>query len=143
MADTLSAVGSVSSVAGLLVSLCVLWKVRKISRSYLLRARYPDLRQKVGQHRSNLSVLLSEYPESAGEVKLEVEKCLATLKSLRQKLKGGEGKDIEFAEMEMLGSRISRSAGSPPKDAVWRLYQALSGFEQELDNLMKDMEWRT
>lgn len=69
MADRLDLVGNLSSILGLGITVWILLKVRKIQRGYLLRARLPVLRRRLGRHRSNLASLLDDYPESARKCK--------------------------------------------------------------------------
>jgi hypothetical protein len=140
MADALDFIGNLSSIAGLIVSVWVLLRVGRISRSYLLQARLPDLRKKLRAHRSKLSTLLGGYPDSWGEMQVELQMCDATLRSLAGKLDRGGRARTRAIQADIAGT--SGAASAPPEEELRRIYSSLAGLEREIDNLIKDIGWR-
>lgn len=129
-----------SSIAGLIVSVWVLLRVGRISRNYLLQARLPDLRKKLRAHRSKLSTLLGDYPDSWGEMQVELQMCDATLRSLAPKVDRAGRVRVRTVEAEM--ARVCGTAVAPPRERLREIYSSLAGLEQEMDNLIKDIRWR-
>jgi hypothetical protein len=115
-------------------------RVGSISRNYLFRARLPDLRRKLRGHCSKVSMLLGDYPGSWGDIQVELQRCEATLRSLAGKLDRAGRARVRTIEAEMV--RLSRTSTAPPRDQVREIYSSLAGLEQEIDNLIKDIEWR-
>lgn len=140
MSNILELAGSLSSIVGLFVSVWVLIRVGSISRGYLFRARLPDLRRKLRGHSSTISTLLSDYPDSWGEIQVELQRCEATLRSLAGKLDRAGRARVRTIEADT--ARVSGTAAAPPREEVRGVYRSLAGLEQEIDNLIKDIEWR-
>lgn len=140
MADPLEVVGNLSSIVGLGITFWILLKVRKIQRSYLLRARLPALGRKLGRHRSSLAGLLDGYPESAREVQTELKKCRATLRSLRPML--GAALRADLSRIERRIAQICGLSETERENLIWELYGDVGGLEEDVRNLMEDIKWR-
>ena len=136
----LDLLGNLSSIVGLGVTVWVLLKVRKIQKSYLLRARLPVLGRKLGRHRSNLASLLDGYPESAREVQAELKRCRATLRSLGAIVSGALRADLNRIERRVAG--ICGLWEAATADEIWELYADLGGLEEDVRNLIEDIKWR-
>ena len=141
MANILEVLGSICSIAGLGITVWILLKLGKIHRSYLFQARLPELRRKVRGHSSKLTELLNTFPGSPGEIKMELQRCRATLRSLLGKLVRGQRADVRSLLEEI--ARVLASSGPPSKEDVRRIHRGLVELEDVLENLSKDMKWRS
>lgn len=70
--ETLYVVSSIFSIASFVLSIFVLWNVRKLRNAYRLRARGPALLRELSKAVSNLSKFLNEYEDSLPQVKEEL-----------------------------------------------------------------------
>ena len=140
MTDILPAIGNACSMAGFLLTLVVLLKLRRIHRSFLFQARLPDLRKKITGHRSALSKLLNNFADASAEIATEIQKCHANLQSLRPKL--GRRQVVSVNALLKQTAEFGRSSVPPSKEEVRRIYLALVLLEGELENLSEDIKWR-
>ncbi len=140
IADVLALLGNISSIAGFSFTVWILLKLRRIHRSYLLQARFPDLHRRVRRHCSNLEKLLNVYPDSALDIQAELQKCDATIESLLPKVERALRADVKNLLDKI--ARVFRTGSPPSKEEVRRIYLDLIRLEAELQNLSEDMKWR-
>lgn len=135
------AIGSWCSIVSLLLTGVIAWKLKNISRDFLFQARFPALMQKITSHRSTIVNLLNTYPDSSNEIRVELQKCHANLKSLKPKLK----RDMTSTVSRLLTRTGFLSGSSTPlfKEKVREVYLDLVLLEAELKNLSEDFKWRT
>lgn len=131
--------GSISSIIGLLLTIFILYKLRRIHRNFLFQARFPDLKRKITRHRSNLSKLLTTYDGSADQVEIELRKCQSNLCSLKRKVARSLRGDIKRLVKHI--KNISRSSSHPSKEEIRKVYISLVFIEQELENFSEDIKW--
>src|SRR5438046_7508344 len=65
-------VGNVFSIASFVLSIFVLWNIRKLRNAYRLRARGPALIKDLSKAASNLSKFMNEYAEFLPQVSEEM-----------------------------------------------------------------------
>jgi len=139
--ELLSKVGSICSIAGLVVTFWIFIKLRRIHRSFLFQARLPDLRKKIRGHRSSLSRLLNDFPNTFADVQIELQRCHANLQSLKPKLGRAQVPSVNSL-LEQI-EELNRLSALPSKEPVQRVYLDLVLLEGELDNLSEDIKWRS
>src|SRR5688500_15320340 len=81
-----NAIDNTSSLVGLILSVLVLIKIKKIENNYNVRIRIPNLIAKVENHASTLIELMDHYPDRLNDIKLELAATGADLESLAQKV---------------------------------------------------------
>ncbi len=133
-------IGSLCSILGLVLTILLLTKVGRISRRFLFQARFPALKKKVASHRSTLSTLLNTYPDSSTDLAIELQKCHATLKSLKRKIGLAQRSNISSLLKQI--KRLPPPSAPPQKDAIYQVYLDLVLLEEELQNLSEDIKWR-
>lgn len=134
-------IGSLCSIMGLFLTIWVLARVGRISRRFLFQARFPALKKKITSHCRTLSKLLNSYPDSSTDLVIELQKCHATLKSLKPKI--GRPQRSNISSLLKRIKRLSPASAPPQKDAIDQVYLGLVLLEGELENLSEDIKWRT
>lgn len=131
--------GSISSIIGLLLTILIFYRLRRIHRNFLFQARIPDLKRKIKQHRSKLSTFLNTYDDSVDQIEIELKKCQSNLGSLKPKVERSLRGQIKRIVRHI--KNISRSSSHPSKEEIRIVYRSLVFIEQELENLSEDIKW--
>lgn len=67
--DAAEVYNTVVSTIGLFITLKVAWDVREIRKSYLRRARLPEILAQLGKHRVDISQLLGDVARNAHDIR--------------------------------------------------------------------------
>lgn len=135
---------SICSILGLLVSLFVLIEAKKIRKSFLRRARLPEIMKELTQANNNLSKNLKNWNESKrnGLEQLSIAKGL--LENLEGKLPDKERKKVRIfcKKLELKKMFIfTVPIANIEADQAWELYTQLTGLITSLEQLSKDSRW--
>ena len=84
--EHLSHLGSLASILGLVITLGVFFKIRRLYAALLFLDRVPQHIEQLRAHRQNLTEQLENFDESLTEIRVELAECEANLKSLKLKL---------------------------------------------------------
>lgn len=128
-----------ASIAGLLLTLVILWRVSAIRRSFLLRARLPQLRDDLRKHVSVLRRALEDYSGRRDSFLEELHRCASTLRwilPLTTRPIRGVGKS---ALWKLRWFRFWPVMQSEPR--ARQLYNALLEFETDVWHLSQHNKW--
>ncbi len=137
----LNHLGSICSILGIILTICILVKLGHIRRHFLFKARFPNLRKKIVEHRKNLSQLLNMFDSSKEQIEIELQKCRANLSNLKSKLSRTSRNDVNKIIKQI---KQIKSACNPyyfSKSKVHEIYLSLIFLEQKLENLKQDIKW--
>ena len=138
--DVINLLGSLSSVIALTMTVVIFVKLKGISRSFLFQARFPILKKKLASHRSALLKLLNAFPGSRNDIAVELQRLVATLKSLIPKLDRGRRASVK--NVLKAAQTLSSSSRQQVPEQLWSLYLAIVFVEEELANFSEDYRWR-
>jgi hypothetical protein len=139
--------GDVASVAGFFITVGVLLKVRSIERSFIFKARLPDLLKELKKTSANLLDTLQREEDLSRDSEKELARLSALLKSVSSKVKKSQR-----AEVNVL-LRLSRGTDAPwpiwrfvpiralSKEQVWTVYNQTEGLIESLKQAMQDSKW--
>ncbi|WP_035242182.1 hypothetical protein [Desulfobacter vibrioformis] len=144
MPEWLTDFASICSILGLFVSLFVWIEAKKIRKSFLRRARLPEIMKEVTQANNNLSKNLKNWNESKrnGFEQLSIAKSL--LENLEGKLPDKERKKVRIfcKKLEIKKMLIfTVPIANIEEDQAWELYTQLTGLITSLEQLSKDSKW--
>src|ERR1041384_7057653 len=77
-------IGNLFSIASFIVSIFVLWNIRKIRAAYRFRARGPLLIKELSRTSTNINKFLNEYDDSLGQIREQMTRAAVKLRSLRR-----------------------------------------------------------
>lgn len=134
----LGVVGSLASIAGLILSVFVLSSVRKLRREMLFRGRLPELKRQLARHASRINAFMKAYGENIDEIEREISACRACLRSLAGKTNSPLQVDI----LDLI-ARIDRARPLNAESAreIWVLHLELIELASLLKNIYDDMKW--
>lgn len=144
-----SGISGWSSIFGFLLSIWVLYTVKKLRNYYLLKARTPELIKEINKFSKELNSYLEDIKTNKNEIIVVVKKCEFTLKSLRRK-----GTNDLVSLIDKMLQRISKmKKGGPVRlnpfkpskwsfdDEAWELYSDMQGVLQGLKETANDSNW--
>src|SRR6266852_8606829 len=94
--ETFYIIGNVFSILSFILSIFVLWNIRKLRNAYRLRARGPSLIRDLSKAASNLSKFMNDFDEFIPQISQELGKVGVKLKSLKRKLTGDPKKSVKY-----------------------------------------------
>jgi len=131
-------IGAVASVVGLAITVFIAFGVRKIKRSFLAKARLPELIRRLDKHASRLSSYLSDFPRFGDKARYELAQSQATLRSVERKLQGEQRRSCRTVR-KMISKQRRRNVTS---DDVARTYEEMTFLLQALKEYQQDLIWR-
>jgi hypothetical protein len=135
--DEFSAIGSLLSIAGFILSLVVLWNVRKLRNAYRLRARGPSLIRELSRTASNLNKFLNEFADSLPQVKEEMARVSVRLRSIRRNVSREQRRSINNALRYIDQCEITVQN----EESVRTVYIEIIKVIEELKDYQKDLDW--
>ena len=95
--ETFYIIGNVFSIASFVLSIFVLWNIRKLRNAYRLRARGPSLLKDLSKAASNLSKFMNAYADFLPQITEELGRVAVKLRSLKRKLSGDQKRSAKRA----------------------------------------------
>jgi hypothetical protein len=92
--ETFYIIGNVFSIVSFILSILVLWNIRKLRNAYRLRVRGPSLIKDLSRATSNLAKFLNEYEAFLPQIREELGRVEVKLQSLQAKLSGDPRKSV-------------------------------------------------
>lgn len=129
-------IGNIASIIGAVISLWVLWDVKRLRAHFLFRTRIPDLLKSLKKHVNTLSESLRNYEENQRDIETVLPVCESTLKNLKAKVHG----DARQTTKTLL-EKIRRRTKPTSKDEAWEIYDELQALLEALNHLWKDKKW--
>ncbi|MCI0697220.1 hypothetical protein L0337_35105 [candidate division KSB1 bacterium] len=155
--------GSYASIIGLIISLYLIFGVRKLRKQFdnfiLLKARVPELRKELEGVTSSVIKLMNEYPDSLRKIQSEFSKCDAILKNLGRKIKGEhkrsvnllqkliqdelDDKKIGFLHRILLSNQksIPEKNENEKQECIYAIHRKLEALILEIRYLEEDQKW--
>jgi hypothetical protein len=128
-----------SSILGFLLTLWVLWTVRKISRYYFSKGRLPSYRKQLEDSASDLSSALGHTPRDSRAI----DAALATLKahasSTKKWVPWGLRRDLKML-VNAVEAVQNENHGNDSK--LWEIYSKTLSCSTALKNHLADKDWR-
>lgn len=136
----LSIIGSVASILGLSLTVWIWLKVRHIEDHFTLRARFSSIKRGLKEHSDSISRYLSNFPDSANDLEVELKRCQSDLRNLHPKLKGEMKSSASniLKRLESLPSPLNRSN----KQSIRSIQLDLITLANDFENFKQDMKWR-
>ena len=136
--------GSISSIIGLGFTFFLFMEARWIRKSFIRRARLPELNKELRRTTSDLSENLKVWSNDKNRAIQSFSKVKALLENIKPKLPIDERKKV-VAYLSKLQQRrlffIKKSMADLSEDSAWKLYTELSGLVTSLEQLAKDSKW--
>ena len=135
--------GSAASIIGLIVTIFLFVEARSIRKSFLRRARLPELNKDLAKAASKISVHIKTW-ESDNEATLEeFSHAKALLENIKKKLPDEERKMVEryLNRLQPKGLFKKREISDLNREEAFQLYSELTGLVTSLRELAKDNTW--
>lgn len=140
----INSVGSISSIAGLVVTIFLLIEARAIRQSFLRRARLPEVNKELIKTTSQISNQLKAWNADKSPALESLSRVKALLENVQTKLPAKERKKVQefLAKLQPKKYFILKSSVSDlTEDSAWAIYTDLSGIITCLDQFAKDSKW--
>jgi len=136
--DTLSVISDVASVISLILTLFVLYDVRKLRERYKFRVRGPEILRKLKAHSAKLADYLNEFEGFLPQIDLELGRAHVQLKSLeKKKLPRPVKKAIKHVRKSIQGY----NTGAKDEESLRRVYVEMMIVIEEVNDYQKDSDW--
>lgn len=144
MPQWLTDIASFSSILGLVISVFVLIEAKKIRKSFLRRARLPEIMKELTEANNGLSKHLKNWNDGKrfGIEQLSIAKGL--LENLEEKLPDKERKKVRIFCRKLETKKFlffTIPITNVDEDQAWELYTQLTGLITSLEQLSKDSKW--
>lgn len=143
ISDT-NTIGSAASIIGLIVTIFLFIEARSIRKSFLRRARLPELNKDLAKATSEISVHIKSW-ESNKEPALErFSHAKALLENIKKKLPEDERRMVEEYLNQLQPKGLlskKREISDLNRDEAFKLYSGLHGLVTSLRELAKDNAW--
>tara|TARA_R110001583_G_scaffold195126_1_gene369548 strand:- start:1642 stop:2088 length:447 start_codon:yes stop_codon:yes gene_type:complete len=136
--------GSISSIAGLIVTIFLFLEARKIRNSFLRKARLPEVTKELVKVTSEIAESLKKWDTDKTPALETFSKVKALLENIRPKLPSDEKRKVENYLNRLQQKKyfiIKISISELNEDSAWELYTELSGLVTSLQQLAKDSKW--
>lgn len=130
---------NIASLIGLVVTLFIFWRVAAIRRSFLVRARLPQLATDLRKHLNALGGALADYGIRKERFLEEIYPCASTLRWMRPMIKRSVRGSWWNAVWKLWGFRYFPVARSESRARL--LYNSLLEFENDARNLIEQTKW--
>ena len=136
---TLSNFGNIASIIGVIVTILVFLRVKKIHLGYLFKIRGPIIVDKLRGYSDNILIYLNDIDSYQSDLTRDLRLCTANLKNLRKKVP----KDIRKT-IKMLDKKINKYISMPSSyqvDYVRGINNDIQALIEECLNLREDLNW--
>lgn len=129
-------------LVGFIITVYVLIEVRSIKRSFMSRARLPEIVQALERAGSDLNANLSNWPSRRNEARSQVKIAASLLKSVATFLPKGEREEALRVHHKLniaaqtFDDPIFNKAGR-----VWDLYSDIQSIITTLTQVSKNLSW--
>lgn len=133
-----------SSFIGLIVTAFLFYEAKQIRKSFLRRARLPEITRKLGNISKKISNGLKEWDTSQNFVNEQYSIVRGLLENIAPKLPNDEKVQmLEFINKLKKRTNFfwSESRLIENEDQGWKLYTDLSRIVTRLEQLQKDSKW--
>jgi hypothetical protein len=135
--ETFYVIGNIFSIASFILSIFVLWNIRKLRNTYRLRARGPSLLRDLSKAASNLSKFMNAYDDFLPQITEELGRIAVKLHSLKRKLSGDPKRSAKRTLMYIDQCEVNVQN----EEQVRLVYVEIVKVIEELKDYQKDLDW--
>jgi hypothetical protein len=136
----------VASIAGLTITILVWRQVRSIKRSFVLRARIPEILIALKSINANLLNGFGAPGEPSRDPRADLARLHAVLVNLLQKVERPQRALVKALQDEIREGNRLTALNLPllqgiSRDAIWQVYFGVEGLLESLKQVTKDNKW--
>lgn len=130
------------SLLGFIITLIVFFEVRRIKKSFLVRARLPDILKELGKAGSTLNLHIDQWPAQRNGAHAQIKIIGALLKTTEPMLPSLEKKSAKALKSKFDNAAKNFSSHQySDSDAIWDIYSDLQALLATMTQLMKNKKW--
>ena len=143
MPDWLNYTAAVSSIIGLVISAFLLYQIKEIRKSFVRRARLPEISSEFSKVSSNLLKSLKDWPKEKRLGITQVHIAVGLLNNAAKKVPDADKRRINQAIAKLCKRSFFRMepVNDATLDEAWVFYNELSSVNTFLEQLVKDIKW--
>jgi hypothetical protein len=130
-------IGNVLSIASFILSIIVLWNIRKLRNAYRLKARGPALIRDLSKAASSMSKMMNDYSEFTTQISEVMGTVGVKLRSLKRKLDGAPKRSVKRVLTYVDHCEVTVQN----EEHVRVVYGELLKVIAELKENQKDLDW--
>ncbi|MGU9887367.1 hypothetical protein [Serratia marcescens] len=138
-------ISTAMTILGFILTVIVFYKVRYIKKSFMNRARLPDIYKNITIKTSSISRLIPDWNNSKNKINEELTTCIALLEVLMTRTPP----ELKQIIRELLSKLIKKKGFFERKsmivienpDMAWEIYRDLSRVSTYLENIVEDLKW--
>lgn len=137
-------IASICSIVGLFVTIFLYIEAKEIRKSFLRRARLPEVNKELTKISSQISNQLKNWSTDKGPALESFAKAKAILESTKPKLPAEKKIKVETLLRKLSPKKyyiFNISLSDLSEILAWDIYTELSGVIMHLDQLSKDSKW--
>lgn len=150
LSDNFGNIGNWCSIFGFIISMYVMYNLRKIRKHYEYRARTPEIVLQLEEFSKDLNSYLDDIGANKNEILLTVKKLEYTLNSLRRKTSDDLVRNIDSL---LCRTKKIKNGGQTRflfftdsgwnfDDEAWQIYSDIQGILQGVKEDSRDSSWR-
>lgn len=130
------------SLLGFAITLYVLFEVKFIKDTFLLRVRLPELIRDLTKAGSTLNGHLGEWPAQRNEALCQIKVAASLLKSASIMVPKTEKNELLQTQMKLTGAAQSFVSGEDiSTDLIWDLYSDIQSSIASMNQIAKNNRW--
>jgi len=130
------AIVNIASLASLIITIIILIRVSKITRSYLFKVRAPQHIKKLKDIAQNIVRQLSDYENNKDSISRQLTSAEVQLEQLQKKSTGKDSDKIKSLRNKMKNSSILET-----REGIFAIYCGLIGISEALEESLEDRRW--
>lgn len=145
--DWVSLTADTGSVVGLIITIAVWFQARAIRKSFVAKARLPELSTNLKAISSDLLKRLEDRSSHSQDFTPVIARLRGLLTNLQPKVNGSQHEMVRVL-LKLCGGEYSRiffwksgASHSFTTDRVWRIYGDTQGLLEALNQAAKDSKW--
>lgn len=138
-------IATAMTIFGFLITLLVFKQTKDIKKSFLNKARLPEIQKELNQCASNINKQIDNWEGSKERISVEFFNCAGILDSLIKKLDDNQKtkarsllKRLRYRPFYIFPAKKTCIAD---KATAWSLYEDLSELNVSLSQIIKDSNW--
>jgi hypothetical protein len=136
--DVLTYISDFASIASLIVTIFVAFRVKKIEDGFLRAIRLPDLTGRLHNHATALLDCYNDFDVSKQRILEELAICKSTSRSISEKA-DGRIRRVSKSILKQIEKYIETGGG---KEGLMTLYTNILTLVQDLEDSQEDAKWQ-
>lgn len=142
-------VSNVASILGFIISVYLIFSIRKIHNHFLFKARFPQLKDKLIEMASRLIDLLQDFEKNKLSIKHNLRLIDTILKNLQKKVHGDSKRTIlnlrteinRYMSTDTIYNKIFNSYKPLIYENAWDIYSKIQACIEYLNQKLEDNKW--